>query len=479
MNASNVLLSCLLVCALLVPTEWLWSEEQRPNVLLICVDDLRPELACYGATHVQSPAIDALASQGVLFARHYVQAPTCGASRFALLTGNYGPAGNGALFQRAKQMTAGRTISPSMPAWFRENGYQTTSIGKVSHHPGGLGGADWDDPEQVELPEAWVNRHAPAGPWQHPRGWMHGLANGQIRTNPGQMEILQATQGDDSIYPDGLVTSAAIQSIQDWDRDTPQFLAVGFLRPHLPFGAPEKYLQLYRDTELPDIAWPTKPTGRTTWHRSGEFMKYQRWGLDPRQDGEFADRVRRHYLACVSYVDTQIGLLIQELKKSEQDQNTIIVLWGDHGWHLGEHAIWGKHSLFEESLHSPLIVVDPRRSESAVVVDEVVETIDLFPTLCELSGLTIPEGLDGQTLTALSNSQTKDRLDPMAVSYHGTACTIRDGDFRLIHHNDGFVELYDHRQAARETENVVEQNSDVVQRLTEKLFTALPDRRPK
>ena len=99
MNASNVLLSCLLVCALLVPTEWLWSEEQRPNVLLICVDDLRPELACYGATHVQSPAIDALASQGVLFARHYVQAPTCGASRFALLTGNYGPAGNGALFQ--------------------------------------------------------------------------------------------------------------------------------------------------------------------------------------------------------------------------------------------------------------------------------------------------------------------------------------------------------------------------------------------
>ena len=166
---------------------------KKPNVLLICVDDLRPELGCYGVDYIRSPNIDKLARSGVLFRRHYVQAPTCGASRYTLLTGRYGPAGNGALFQRAGQLKSSPdAVPPSMPAWFRKAGYTTVSIGKVSHHPGGRGGRDWNDDAQPEMPNSWDRHLLPAGPWQHPRGWMHGLAHGEIRKNAKDMDVFQA-----------------------------------------------------------------------------------------------------------------------------------------------------------------------------------------------------------------------------------------------------------------------------------------------
>uniref|UniRef100_UPI0035613EBC sulfatase-like hydrolase/transferase n=1 Tax=Stieleria sp. TaxID=2795976 RepID=UPI0035613EBC len=160
----------------------------RPNVLLICVDDLRPELNCFGKSYIQSPNIDALAASGRAFHRHYVQSPTCGASRYTLLTGLYGSSSNGALFDRAKRMQKDSdAVPPSMPAWFRKHGYRTVSVGKVSHHPGGRGGSDWDDEAMPEMPNSWDRHLLPAGPWQHPRGWMHGLAHGEIRKNAKEM----------------------------------------------------------------------------------------------------------------------------------------------------------------------------------------------------------------------------------------------------------------------------------------------------
>ncbi|MHC4628274.1 MAG: sulfatase-like hydrolase/transferase, partial [Planctomycetota bacterium] len=187
---------------------------KKHNVLLLCVDDLRPELACYGVSYVRSPNIDRLASAGRLFRQHYVQAPTCGASRFTLLTGRYGGASNSALFQRAAKLKADPdSVPPSMPAWFRRHGYTTVSVGKVSHHPGGWGGEDWDDQTQLEMPQSWDRHLLPAGPWQHPRGWMHGLANGQIRVNAGDMDVFQALEGPDSIYPDGVSVDEALRQL--------------------------------------------------------------------------------------------------------------------------------------------------------------------------------------------------------------------------------------------------------------------------
>ena len=171
---------------------------ESPNVLLLCVDDLRPELNCFGKSYISSPNIDALAATGRAFHRHYVQSPTCGASRYALLTGMYGSSSNNAIFDRAKQLESNpHSIPPSMPAWFRSHGYRTVSVGKVSHHPGGRGGGDWDDDSIPEMPDSWDRHLMPVGPWRHPRGAMHGLAHGEIRGKTEEMDLFQSVDGDD------------------------------------------------------------------------------------------------------------------------------------------------------------------------------------------------------------------------------------------------------------------------------------------
>lgn len=451
------------------------AEERRPNILLICVDDLRPELKCFGVDYIHSPHIDGLAQRGRIFRRHYVQAPTCGASRYTLLTGRYFPAGNNALFQRAKQLQQNpASVPPSMPAWFRQHGYTTVSVGKVSHHPGGRGGANWDDDNIPEMPNSWDRHLLPAGPWKHPRGWMHGLAHGEIRTNASQMDVFQAMPGPDSIYPDGVAIPEAIRQLEllHSDPSKPFFLAVGILRPHLPFGAPAQYRKLYDHVRLPAVPHPQKPESRTTWHRSGEFMKYNRWGRDPNSDPDFATEVRKHYAACVSYADASVGRVLGKLKELGADDHTIVVLWGDHGWHLGEHAVWGKHTLFEESLRSPLIILHPGMSKPGAATEAIVETLDVFPTLCDLTGVPAPEFTHGQSLRPLLSDPAAEAEHP-AVAYSRSVRSIRNDRFRMNLHGDGFVELYDHRSAAGETENVAPQHPNVVQNLTQVLQSRL------
>lgn len=443
--------------------------EDRPNVLLLCIDDLRPELNCYGADYVHSPHIDRLADSGRLFERHYVQAPTCGASRYALFTGQYGPSSNMALFQRAE-----KDSPPSMPEWFRDRGYITVSVGKVSHHPGGLGGEDWDDEAIPEMPGAWVRNVMPVGDWQHPRGAMHGLAHGEIRRESSEMDVFQTAAGYDTIYPDGLITETALQELNELGAasDTePFFLAVGIIRPHLPFGAPAKYMKHYEDVQLPPIPHPRKPDGKTTWHRSGEFRQYNLWGRDPNEDPDFADEVRKHYAACVTYADSQVGQILKRLEELGLGENTIVVLWGDHGWHLGEHAVWGKHTLFEESLHSPLIVSYPGMPDPGAKTDAVVESIDLFPTLCELAGLETPDFTDGRSLrTILEDREAEGRP---AIAYRKDMKTIRTDTHRLIKHPK-HAELYDFADSVDEPVNVADRNPDLVSELTKKLEARLP-----
>jgi iduronate 2-sulfatase len=446
---------------------------EKPNVLLLCIDDLRPELRCFGKEYIISPNIDKLAAGGRAFHRHYVQAPTCGASRYALLTGKYGPYGNGALFQRGKKLKADpKSVSPSLPAWFRQHGYATVSVGKVSHHPGGRGGGNWDDDSNQEMPLSWDRHLLPAGPWQHPRGAMHGLANGEIRVKAGKMDVYQATEGPDSIYPDGLITDASLRQLDQLSKsDKPFFLAVGIIRPHLPFGAPAKYLEPYRNAKLPPIPHPKKPQSKTTWHGSGEFMKYNRWKRNPNNDAEFATEVRKHYAACVSYADAQVGKILDKLKALGVRNNTIIALWGDHGWHLGEHAIWGKHALFEESLRSPLIIQYKGIPQPGKATRSVVETLDIFPTLTDLAGLPKPEFAHGVSLRSiLDNPQAPGHT---AISYT-KARTIRTETHRLIAHKNGHLELYDHTSPAGETENIAENHPELVQQLIAQLKNRLP-----
>ena len=220
----------------------------------------------------------------------------------------------------------------------------------------------------------------------------------------------------------------------------------------------------YKNAKLPPIPHPAKPGWRTTWHRSGEFFgQYHHDDKDPREDADYADTVRRHYAACVTYADKHVGDMLATLKETGRDKNTIVVLWGDHGWHLGEHAVWGKHTLFEESLRSPLIIRKPGMQEPGEKSDAVVETVDVFPTLCELAKIPAPEFAHGISL----NAQLQDPAAPghNAYSYQGKATTIRTDSHRMTLHKDGFIELYDHRSDAKETENVAEQNPAVCEEL--------------
>ena len=404
-------MNTLLTTFVLLAAMALSCKAESPNVLLICIDDLRPELASFGAEYIHSPNIDRLAANGRAFHRHYVNAPTCGASRYTLLTGQYGPTGNQALFDRAKRLKqAPDSVPPSMPKWFRQNGYTTVSVGKVSHHPGGWGGEDWDDQTVVEMPGAWDRQLMPTGAWKNPRGAMHGLANGEVRAGrsftKNKMDGLQSFPGPDTSYNDGLIADEGMEQLADLaEQDKPFFLAVGLIKPHLPFGSPKKYMAPYvnangENAELPPIPHPNKPDRQTTWHPSGEFFsQYNHHGKDPREDTAYADEVRRHYAACVTYADKHVGDILQTLEESGQAKNTIIVFWGDHGWHLGEHGIWGKHCLFEEALRSPLIIQYPELKKLGEKTNAVVETVDIFPTLCELTGLPQPMHADGISLS--------------------------------------------------------------------------------
>ncbi|RKR12141.1 iduronate 2-sulfatase [Maribacter vaceletii] len=439
---------------------------KKKNILLICVDDLRPELGSFGASYIKSPNIDKLVNEGRAFQNHYVNAPSCGPSRYTLLTGIYGPPKNDALFLRSKKIKKEPNVMhPSMPEWFRQNGYTTVSVGKVSHHPGGRGGKDWNDNNVIEMPNAWDKHIMPVTEWQHPRGTMHGLANGEIRIKAGDMDVFQTVEGPDTIYPDGHITNEAIKQLESLtsNNEKPFFLAVGIIKPHLPFGAPKKYFNLYADVKLPDISSQEKPKGISTWHESGEFMKYNRWGKNPNEDKEFAIEVRKHYAACVSYADAQVGRILSKLKETGADKNTIIVLWGDHGWNLGEHAIWGKHNLFEEGLHSPLIISYPGIKNKGKSNFGIVETVDVFPTLCDLTTIETPSFVKGKSLKPQLKKYNK--KGHIAVSYNTKANTIRTGKYRLIAHKNRNFELYNHYKDPYEINNLAKTQPKTVMKL--------------
>jgi len=445
---------------------------QPPNVLLICVDDLRPELGCYENTIIKSPNIDKLASEGVTFMNHFVQVPTCGASRYSMLTGKR-PVSPYFLGNNIQYST-----SPDQPETFihhlKNNGYYTVGMGKISHSADGLV-YGYTDPvsDKKELPLSFDEFVFDAGKWE--TGWnaFFAYANGENRQSmKRQVKPYEEADVSDEGYPDGLTANLAISKLKELkNMDKPFFLGVGFFKPHLPFTAPKKYWDMYNREDIPLTQAPYIPENINTasLHNSGEFNGYQltdeKATLDNPLSDDYARKVKHAYYASISYVDAQIGKVLDELKRLQLDKNTIVILWGDHGWQLGDHLIWGKHTLFEKALKSALIIKSPYAKEKGFRADGIVESIDLYPTILELCNMDPVEGIDGNSLRQqLESPGTKGK--EAAYSYFKKGITMRTNKYRLTKYfrkESPTMELYDIINDPEETKNIAADNPDIVE----------------
>ena len=453
---------------------------EKPNVLFISVDDLRPELGCYGADYIQSPNLDRLASSGHVFTNHFVQVPTCGASRLSMLTGML-PESKAHLSNNAIREFISDQSENSNPETFihhlRRNGYYTVGIGKISHYVDGLlyGYTDSIGTNR-ELPYSWDEMVFDHGKWG--TGWnaFFGYSNGENRQSlDRQVKPYESGDVEDEGYPDGLTASLAIQKLKELsERDEPFFLGVGFFKPHLPFNAPKKYWDLYNEKDIPLAPFPGIPenVNLASLHESGEFNGYQlgdeKASLSEPLSDAYAQKIRHAYAACVSYIDAQIGKVLNELERSGLDENTIIIVWGDHGWHLGDQRIWGKHTIFESALKSAFIIKLPGDSKSRNPIDKVVSTVDIYPTVLELCGVEMPNDTDGKSLVPLINNPDLRKWEESAYGYYRNGISLRTSDYRLTKYfrdQQTVIELYDHKKDPWETKNIAGEMPEIVEKL--------------
>ena len=391
-----------------------FAQTRKPNILLIAVDDLRAELGHIENSTIITPNLDKLASEGVSFTNHFVQVPTCGASRAAFLTGKR-PRRTAELGNNIMADEWAIRPESATPETFihhlRRNGYYTVGMGKISHSADGyVYGYEEEVSDQRELPYSWDEMLFNHGKWG--TGWnaFFAYSDGENRQSMNK-EVKPYEEGDvdDLGYPDGLTTQLAIKKLRELKtRDQPFFLGVGLFKPHLPFTAPQKYWDLYDEHQIPLAKNPEKPqnVADASLQESGEFNQYElgeeKAGLDQQLSDVYARKIKHAYYAATSYSDAQIGLILAELKALELDQNTIVIVWGDHGWHLGEQQVWGKHTLFENALNSALIFKIPG-STTNKIENSIVESVDIYPTLMELIGVENPGNLDGESIASQSN----------------------------------------------------------------------------
>lgn len=473
------------ICTLLILCLACQNEEPSaqhstpPNILFITVDDLRPQLGAYGHEYMVTPHMDRLAKNGRLFANHYVIVPTCGPSRYTMLTGQY-PVTRAELrndiFEKTTAMNHRSDKPESMIEAFRRNGYYTVGIGKISHSPDGLVYGYTDSISDVrELPQSWDEFHFNHGKWG--TGWnaFFGYADGGNRQSlDSEVKPYESAQVDDNGYPDGLTAQLAISQLNDLkNNDKPFFLAVGFFKPHLPFNAPQKYWDLYQAENLPLPEAPLPPTNthRSSFHESGEFNRYQKGkekaNLNRDLSPSYARKLRHAYFASVSYVDAQIGKVLDALEKNDLAENTIVVVWGDHGWHLGDHRIWGKHTLSEYSMRSTLIIKSPEMTSPGTPSKAIIESTDIYPTLLDLANLEISGELVGKSFKKILEDPHASS-DGLAYGYFRQGITLRTPRYRITRYfrpEQPRVELYDYVTDPFETENVAALHPQIVDSL--------------
>ena len=460
------------------------SGKSQPNVLLIAIDDLRTELGCYGLPYVQSPSLDQLASEGVLFTNHFVQVPTCGASRYAMLKGR-SPQNSGvtrknqAFYSGPSALSAKQTAgAQTMPELFRRSGYRTTCIGKISHTADGRvfeynGQGDGRD----ELPHAWDELATPFGSWKRGWGIFFAYANGRSREDgSGIRDLMEFKVEQDEDLPDGLLAKTAIEKLLEYKQgDQPFFLGLGFFKPHLPFVAPQQDWEAFENVKIPPVPHPEKP-GSTYWHKSGEFYSYDMEYEKTRPLSPAArENVRRGYLACVRYTDRQVGKVLTALDELGLRENTIVIVWGDHGWFLGDSALWAKHAPLERALKSTLMIRAPGVSAAGLKSAALVETVDIYPTLidlCQPAFRKTEYPLDGKSLKPILTGEQKE-IREAALSYWNDAVSVRTQQYRLTttlnKGKPGKIELYDIIETPDPVENLAKSKPEVVKKLLQYL----------
>ncbi|MDC0584179.1 sulfatase [Bacteroidales bacterium] len=380
--------------------------KDKPNVLFIIVDDLRPELNCYGATHIVSPNIDNLSSTSVQFNNSYCNIPVCGASRASVFTG-LRPAKKRFVtyYSRADEDAVG---IPTMNTYFKDNGYYTVSNGKVYHHA--------DDSE-----DGW-NELWDAIPTKEESGWRNYLEAQNIKDELAKSgPAYEGADVADNAYRDGKIAEKSINDLIKLSKsDKPFFLSVGFLKPHLPFNAPKKYWDMYPDEsiKLPDNNYRPKNAPDAAFHTWGELRAYKDMPVKGPVTDEQAKKLIQGYYACVSYTDAQVGKVLHALDSLGLSENTIVVLTGDHGYNLSEHTLWCKHCNFKNALQVPLLIRKPGESKSAKT-NSLSELVDIYPTLCELTGVEKPTHLQGKSLVPILNDPAEKVKDFVICKYHG------------------------------------------------------------
>ena len=455
------------------------AADRKPNVLFIAVDDLRPELGCYGAKGMLTPNIDRLAASGVLFERHYVQFAVCIPSRAALLT---------SLRSERTHQIYGPPMWDKVPGvspigkTFKAGGYSTVSLGKIWHVEGGQL-TDVFDVKWAPDGGQYANPGNAALSEKYRKAKVALKKSGQGDAEPGGPlpPVTECAEVPDNAYADGMIADRAIAEMSRLQGEgNPFLLAVGFHKPHIPFVAPRKYWELFDESKLSLAPNPEFPRDMPSIAFSGNpnFYNYDYEAFAPLpQEGRMPDATARHiihgYRAAVSFVDAQVGRVLDELDRLGLTGNTIVVLWGDHGFHLGDTGMWGKQTNFESATRSPLIARAPGRTKAGSRSRALVETVDIFPTLLDLCGLPPLPLSDGRSFLPLLDDPQRPWKEAVChvfdrhpkvdgksqlVIGHG----VRSASHRLVSWRAGWelsgkevaVELYDYDNDPFETRNV-------------------------
>ncbi len=468
MTRLRILKATLPACCLLWGSLW---AAQPPHILFIAVDDLRPELGCYGNTEVITPNIDAIADQGTVFLRAYCQQALCGPSRLSLMTGMY-PDSLGIWGMSSTNRKDWRKIHPavtSLSEQFRNHGYKALGWGKI-----------YDNRLGLDLEHSWDT---------FVQGWKGTYANPANRKtkkaengNPPTRPAYEMEDVPDETFTDGSNTMLALQALREHDPEKPLFLAIGFAKPHLAFVAPKKYWDLYDPASLTLASRTVPPEGCSEYLLSTykEIFAYAVTDPIPRE----MERTLVHgYYACVSYVDAQIGKLVSALKDKGMYENTIIVIWGDHGFKLGEFGEWAKHTNLEMDARVPLIIRTPGHFRKGSKTDALVELVDIFPSLCDLAGLPVPGNAEGISMRPMLENPSARIRDCALTQYPRQNATmaysIRTSNWRYMETRKKqtgeqvAAELYNLQGSLLEKRNVLHENPELASELATLLESKL------
>lgn len=465
--------ACVLTC--LLATAGLAVD--RPNVLFIAVDDLKPTIGSYGDKHAKTPNIDRLAKRGVQFDRAYCMQAVCSPSRNAMLTGLRPQTLRiydlGTNFRRSVPDVV------TLPQHFKQHGWRAEAIGKLFH----VGHGNHEDPASWSVPHLQVKSISYALPENRAQltreQALFENQGGDVLKLPRGAPVESADVPDDT-YPDGKLGDEAVVRLKAAaERKEPFFLAVGFIRPHLPFCAPKKYWDLYNESELPLPTQTEPPKGAPAFapQFGGELRQYAGIPKSGPIDVAQTRKLIHGYYAATSFMDAQLGKVLDALDELKLADDTIVVFWGDHGWHLGDHGIWCKHTNYEEATRAPLIISAPGK-QAGKRTASIVEFVDVYPTLCELAGLEAPTHLQGESLVPLLSGKGPSETEGTAFQVYPRSPqglgrllgqAVRTDGWRYVEWQDasGKVvarELYDMRNDPQETVNVADdpQQADVV-----------------